>query len=106
MIVKVRTEKEKETRDRGELEKMTTRGPAPRGGGGGGEKKEEERRRKKKKEGERERKIRFETELVIKYCVKRLLVIISQKKNFLILNYSAIWHHPDLERDEKAEKRR
>ena len=87
-------------------EKMTTRGPAPRGGGGGGEKKEEERRRKKKKEGERERKIRFETELVIKYCVKRLLVIISQKKNFLILNYSAIWHHPDLERDEKAEKRR
>ena len=80
-------------------EKMTTRGPAPRGGG-------EEERRKKKKEGERERKIRFETELVIKYCVKRLLVIISQKKNFLILNYSAIWHHPDLERDEKAEKRR
>ena len=66
----------------------------------------EEERRKKKKEGERERKIRFETELVIKYCVKRLLVIISQKKNFLILNYSAIWHHPDLERDEKAEKRR
>ena len=61
------------------VEKMTTRGPAPRGGGG---RRREERRRKKKKEGERERKIRFETELVIKYCVKRLLVIISQKKNF------------------------
>ena len=83
--------------------KLTTRGPAPRGGGG---RRREERRRKKKKEGERERKIRFETELVIKYCVKRLLVIISQKKIFLILKYSAIWHHPDLERDEKAEKRR
>ena len=78
-------------------------GPRPEGRGG---RRREERRRKKKKEGERERKIRFETELVIKYCVKRLLVIISQKKNFLILNYSAIWHHPDLERDEKAEKRR
>ena len=38
-------------------EKMTTRGPAPRGGGGGGggggEKKEEERRRKREKERER-----------------------------------------------------
>jgi hypothetical protein len=78
-------------------------GPRPEGRGG---RRREERRRKKKKEGERERKIRFETELVIKYCVKRLLVIISQKKIFLILNYSAIWHHPDLERDEKAEKRR
>ena len=78
-------------------------GPRPEGRGG---RRREERRRKKKKEGERERKIRFETELVIKYCVKRLLVIIRQKKKILILNYSAIWHHPDLERDEKAEKRR
>ena len=34
-------------------EKMTTRGPAPRGGWGGGEKKEEERRRKREKERER-----------------------------------------------------
>ena len=31
-------------------EKMTTRGPAPRGGGGGGEKKEEERGRKREKD--------------------------------------------------------